>query len=139
MIGQLRYGNCVNLIKLSMNKVLITLFFLLPLLAYSQNDTIIFVSEVTPSFPGGDDTLKTFISNNFIYPKGEKIKGTCYLQFTVTKQGIIKDIVVVKSLSSEIDQECVRVIEIMPNWLPGTIGGKVSDVIMSMPIKISTE
>ncbi|MDI6833957.1 MAG: energy transducer TonB, partial [Bacteroidales bacterium] len=47
-----------------------------------------------------------------------KISGTVYVQFVVEKDGSISDIKVVRGIGGICDEEAVRVITKMPNWIP---------------------
>ena len=88
-----------------------------------------------PTFPGGDDSLYRFISNNFHIPEGyEKYAGKIYIQFTVKTDGSISDIKIVRGINDVLDKEAMRVISIMPLW-----NGVSSDVIMTLPITIGNQ
>lgn len=90
-------------------------------------------------FPGGIAALVTFLSANISYPYNavqNKIEGTCYIQFVVTKKGNISKVEVKKGVPNcrECDQEAVRVIKSMPSWEPGTLDGKRVNSTFSLPI-----
>jgi len=96
------------------------------------------VTEISPSYSGGEEAMFDFISTNFNYPErarelGEQ--GTAFVQFVVTKNGNIIGIKVMKSASESIDREAMRVISIMPNWIPGKQAGKAMNVRYILPIK----
>lgn len=94
--------------------------------------------ERMPAFPGGQQALFKFLSENVKYPPEAKksgIQGRVVLQFTVDKEGAITDIEVVRSGGHpSLDNEAVRVIKMMPKWEPGTQRGKPVRVRYTMPV-----
>ena len=104
------------------------------------NDTafVYMVVEEQPRFPGGERALMKFLQHNIKYPveaRNANVQGRCYVTFVVDKQGNIKDARVQKSSGSEaLDKESVRVVESMPQWLPGKQGGKNVAVQYTLPI-----
>ena len=88
------------------------------------------VVEVMPKFPGGDAELLKFIAKNVKYPqesqnKGEQGRVIC--SFVVTKD-------VIRGISPALDQEAVRVLQMMPRWTPGTQRGEPVAVKYTVPI-----
>ena len=78
--------------------------------------------EVMPSFPGGDEALRQFLTDNIIYPEeaiNKGIEGRVVLQFVVETNGTISEINVVNSIDPLLDREAIRVVKSMPKWIPG--------------------
>lgn len=108
----------------------------------TKKDSVKLSSDVTieqaPSFPGGDLKLYKFIEKNKKYPtaaKVKKIEGKIYVEFIVTEFGKIKDAKVTKeSLGYGCDEEAIRLVTIMPNWIPGKQNGKAVAVRYRLPI-----
>lgn len=133
-----------------MKKYLLTIMILLTATLYNygqninkadtlnQSDEPIFITlEELPTFPGGDKALQKFIYENTKYPKSaieEKISGTVYVQFIVEKDGSISDIKVVRGIGGGCDEEAVRVVKLMPNWIPGKQKGVPERVYFMIPI-----
>lgn len=93
------------------------------------------IIENMPSFPGGNQALQKFISENVNYPETEScVQGKVICGFTVKKDGTISDITVKKSVAPEFDAEAVRVISIMPKWIPGKLNGQATEVKYTLPI-----
>jgi len=93
--------------------------------------------EVMPKFPGGQAALLKFLSDNIVYPKEAQdkgIQGKVQLRFVVKPDGSIDDIQVIKSLNPILDNEAVRVLKLMPNWIPGKQTGKPVYVYFSLPV-----
>ena len=99
-----------------------------------DEDTVV---EVMPKFPGGDAELLKFIAKNVKYPqesqdKGEQGRVIC--SFVVTKDGTLTNYKVLRGISPALDQEAVRVLQMMPRWTPGTQRGEPVAVKYTVPI-----
>ena len=95
------------------------------------------VVEENPEFPGGHKEAIKFLSKNINYPKAcqEKgIQGRVIVQFIVTKEGDIKDPVVVRGVDPQLDAEALRVIKAMPKWKPAKQKGKAVNVRYTQPV-----
>lgn len=95
------------------------------------------VVEQMPSFPGGQAALTNFLTAHINYPakaRAENVQGRVIVQFTVDKNGDIKDVEVVRSVSPELDAEAIRVVMSMPRWIPGKQRGKTVAVKYTLPI-----
>ena len=80
------------------------------------------VVEQMPSFPGGQQKLMDYLSENIRYPKELAeacIQGRVIVSFIVEKDGSISNVKVLKSLDPLLDKEAVRVVSGMPKWNPG--------------------
>jgi protein TonB len=87
-----------------------------------------------PSFPGGEKERSSFIANNLRVP-AEGIEGTVYITFIVEKDGSITDAKILRGLGKSYDDEVLRVINLMPRWLPGTQNEEAVAVKFNMPVK----
>lgn len=97
-------------------------------------------AEKMPEYPGGMDELYKFIQNNLSYPDYEKendIQGTVYVQFVVTKEGIVESPKILKTVtgSHNFDKEVLHIVRMMPKWIPGENVGKKVSVYFTMPFK----
>ena len=106
--------------------------------AAQGDDKLYIVVEQMPQFPGGQQALFKFLSENVKYPavaRANKIQGRVVCQFTVNKDGSISDVVVTQSGGDpSLDKEAVRVLKSMPNWIPGKQQGKLVRVRYTAPI-----
>jgi len=92
---------------------------------------------VLPQFIGGDELLMRFIAGNVKYPKDavkRKIQGQVVVRFVITKEGKVTDPHVLKSVHHLLDEEALRVISLMPDWIPGTLNEKPVSVYFNLPI-----
>ena len=56
---------------------------------------------------------------------GRKIDGKVFVQFIVEKSGKITGVTVLKGMKKAFDKEAIRIIEEMPAWTPGELGGEI--------------
>jgi len=102
------------------------------------DDVIFRVVEELPQFPGGEAALFQYLSKNVHYPvmcQENDIQGRVVCEFTVNKDGSITDVVVIRSAgNAALDREAVRVVQSMPNWVPGKQRGKPVRVTYYVPI-----
>ena len=100
-------------------------------------------NEQMPQFPGGEKALMQFIHDNLNYPTDSAsscthgIPGRVVLKFVVTEDGSLSDIQVVKSLDPGCDKEAIRVVKLMPKWIPGKHGEDVCRVYYNLPISFN--
>ena len=91
-----------------------------------------------PEFPGGQEALFRFLSDNVKYPpiaQQNGIQGRVIVQFVVAKDGQIVDAHVVRTGGDpSLDKEALRVIKSMPRWIPGTQRGKPVRVQYTVPV-----
>ena len=74
-----------------------------------------------PEFPGGDAALQKFLNDNVKYPEIAKengIEGIVAVGFMVNVDGSLQNIKVVKFVDPDLEKEAVRVVTIMPAWIP---------------------
>jgi len=120
-----------------------------------DEDSIFIIVEEMPRFPGCENEedentkslcsnkkLSEFISNNIIYPeiaRSNNIEGTVYISFVVEMNGSISNHTIVKEIGGGCGSEALRVINMMPIWIPGNNDGKAVRVQLSLPIKFEFE
>lgn len=83
--------------------------------------------SASPSFPGGDEALSAFIAENMHYPAiaaDNGIEGTVDVAFTVKTDGSIGAIKIVRMIDPDLEQEAIRIVKIMPAWIPAQKAGK---------------
>lgn len=93
--------------------------------------------EQMPQFPGGDEALLDFIKENLKYPRASfeaGIEGRVTIRFVISKEGAVTDVVVIRGLDSLCDQEAMRVVKMMPTWIPGRQNGKLVPIYYTLPV-----
>ncbi len=96
------------------------------------------VVEEKPVFPGGDSALLDFISKNTNYPQIAKegmIQGKVFIQFVIDTGGNVKNVNVLKGIDPSLDAEAIRVVKMLPKWIPGKQRGKAVNVSFIIPIR----
>ena len=99
-------------------------------------------TEKPPKYNGGIKKLNKFIANNIIYPKGaieKRIEGNVIVEFIVEKDGAISNVRVIQSISSELDEEVIRVVKMMPTWKPGKQNGELVRCFYTIPINFTLD
>ena len=103
-----------------------------------QKEEVIFqVVEQMPEFPGGMQKALEFLGKNIKYPvaaQQAKIEGRVIVQFVVERDGSVSDVKVMRGVNPELDAEAIRVVSMMPKWIPGKQRGKAVAVKYTMPI-----
>ena len=93
--------------------------------------------EQMPSFPGGTQKLKEFIEKNLRYPKELEescVQGRVIVRFIVERNGKLSNVKVVKSVHPVLDKEALRIVKLMPRWIPGRQNGITVRVKFYIPI-----
>lgn len=95
-------------------------------IASYPDDVQVMTCEVeTPAeYPGGPDALMKFLSANITYPEScsGSATGRLIARFNISETGKISDIEIIKKLDPTMDKEIIRVISIMPDWIPAKHG-----------------
>ena len=102
-----------------------------------KEEAVFDMVEQMPSFPGGQEELMRFLAKNIRYPsiaQENGISGKVICQFVVSSDGSVKNIQVLRQLDPSCDKEAVRVLSLMPKWIPGKQNGKPVAVKYTVPI-----
>lgn len=79
--------------------------------------------EIMPVFPGGDKAVMDFVIANAIYPETavtDSVSGRVVLSFVVGRGGCPTKIRIIKSVREDLDNESIRVIKMLPKFIPGS-------------------
>ena len=101
------------------------------------NNEPFMVVEKMPQYPGGEKALMEYIGGNLKYPedamkKGEQ--GRLIIRFVVNAMGKVEKTEVLRGLSPSMDAEALRVVNAMPEWIPGEQKGQKVPVYYTLPI-----
>jgi periplasmic protein TonB len=91
-----------------------------------------------PEFPGGETVLQQFLVDNIVYPfiaKENNISGTVIVQFVIDEDGRIQNPVVARDIGGGCGEEAIRVVMMMPDWIPGEQHGKKVAVRYTLPVR----
>lgn len=93
--------------------------------------------NVMPSFPGGEDQLMKWLQSNLHYPSKaveNQMEGRVLVRFVVYSDGSIGDAEIKKSVNPVLDKEALRVVEMMPHWIPGKLDEHSVSVWCTLPV-----
>jgi periplasmic protein TonB len=122
--------------------LLIIQFFFGNLFGQEPNDTeIIDPIEILPMFQGGEKQLYCFLDQNLDKELLSSVdtSGLAIAQFLIDSTGLVTKFKIIKNLNPVVDKELLRVIEIMPPWIPGRQMNKCVSVMFTLPLKIPYE
>ena len=103
----------------------------------SQTADSLFVDDEQPaSFPGGQEALLAFLDQSVRYPEGYEscAQGRVVVRFTIDVDGSIVDPKVIRSLDPPLDKEALRVVGLMPKWIPAKENGVSKRVEYNLPV-----
>ena len=92
---------------------------------------------LVPHFPESDQAMIDFIEENLQYPEAAKkanVTGSVLVGFRVKATGDLTDIKVLKEVGYGCDEEAIRIVKLMPKWIPGKMMNKPIDMDYSLAI-----
>ena len=121
-------------------------FLMFEFTGYSQEnqtrEDVYFEVEELPEFKGGQEALFKFIQTNIVYPEEAKkngIQGKVFVSFVINESGVVDGAKIERSVNVSIDEEALRIVREMPEWIPGKKDGKPVKVSMTLPIMFALE
>ena len=100
--------------------------------------------ETGPQFPGGQNALDKYITNNVNYPQqaiDDDRSGVVHVSFIIDEEGNVTKakLLDAANVGDGLDQEALRVVKAMPSWKPGKVNGKKVRTRMELPISFQVE
>lgn len=93
--------------------------------------------EIEPSYPGGMNALRNFLQKNLTNPRdledGEQV--SVQVKFIVGYDGKLQRFETIKDGGTEFNEEVIRVLKKMPQWIAGKSNGKNVSVYYTIPVK----
>lgn len=135
-----------------LSKVVLAALLLVPAISFAQdktqsNELDFSKVDVKPVFPGCEESMdaeKCFkesiaqhIQKNFKYPeKAEEsgIEGKVFVQFTITKEGEIDNVNILRGADKMLDEEALRIVKSLPNVTAAMHNGKKVAIKFIIPI-----
>ena len=99
-----------------------------------DEDEVFTIVESMPEIPGG---MPQYLGKNVKFPPAAKangISGKVYINFVVGKDGVIRNVKILRGVHDLLDKEAIRVVKAMPKWKPGKQRGKPVSVSFNLPI-----
>lgn len=109
-------------------------FFKVP---YMQEERIVKFPEESPTFPEGNEKILSFVAENLHYPPEaleSGLQGRCIISFIIETDGSISGAKIIKSLGPSLDSEALRIVNLMPKWIPAKDKGKAVRSKCTIPI-----
>lgn len=109
----------------------------IPLMAEVPERTIYDSTDESAEFSGGMPALMKYLARSIMYPENdakENVQGKVIVKFIVEADGSISEPLVVKGVSTDIDNEALRVIRNMPKWIPAKNGGRAVASYFTLPV-----
>lgn len=81
--------------------------------------------------------MADYLSRTITYPsiaQENGIQGRVFVKFTVTKSGELIDMKVIRGADPALDMEALRVVKLMPNWIPAEVKNVPIDLDFVIPI-----
>lgn len=128
-------------------KIILSMLLLIACIGYLKaqpvkKDTIMvgcYFPEM-PHFPGGDDSLKSYIKHHLKWPGLHwNEQGTVYVKFKIDCKGNISDAKILKGFDSLAEQEALRLVREMPKWVTELCDKQPESVWWNLPIKFKQE
>lgn len=101
-----------------------------------KEETFTYV-EQSPQYAGGNEAMAAFLRKNLKYPRPASqagVQGKVFVQFTVGSDGKIENATALKGIGFGCDEEAVRVVKMMKDWMPGKQAGVPVRVRFTLPI-----
>ena len=94
--------------------------------------------EETPLFNGQDaNEFSKWVSERLVYPESAKsagIQGRVLVSFTISAEGKVTNVNLIKGIDEALDAEAIRVVSQSPDWTPGKQNGHPVPVLYTFPI-----
>jgi protein TonB len=102
------------------------------------------VVDQEAEYIGGYAAMMAFIQKNFYYPQEaieKNIQGKVTVKFVIEKNGSVSNITMLRGIPEcqECDDEALRLVSKMTNWIPAINAGKQVRQWFILPINFSME
>lgn len=96
--------------------------------------------DTQPEFPGGIKKFYELFNTNFNYTEelDDDTTWKMIVMFVIEKDGSLTDIKILRDIGHGSGKEAIRVLKIMPKWIPGRQNDKIVRVKYTLPINIES-
>lgn len=102
-----------------------------------SSDTIYGLVDRPALYPGGNNKMYKDLNENLEYPRSARKKGTegrVYIQFSVSKTGSVRNMKILKSLTTDCDNAASFAINHLNKWVPAQFKGKPVATLFVLPV-----
>ena len=107
----------------------------------TNTDRTMMNKNAAPVHPGVQRLLEDYVNKHISYPPAamiNRVEGTVYVQFAIDDNGNLSNIATVGNrIGYGLEEEAIRVVTGMPEWISEEIKGKQSMRILPIVYKIS--
>jgi periplasmic protein TonB len=115
--------------------IIVCIFLLVVQVSFAQEDEPRFPGCSDPAdFDCADLKMMQFVFSNVKHPEGNP-GGEVVAVFMVKASGEITDAAILESLSPECDDEALRIVKLMPDWLPAIEEGAAVDMEWELVVR----
>jgi len=101
----------------------------------TNNSQPLFTAEQMPEYPGGIAALRKFLKNNLQSPDVDLSENIIVkIRFVVGFDGHLKGFEIVENGGEAFNNEVIRVLKKMPQWIPGKSQGQNVSVYFTLPV-----
>lgn len=82
--------------------------------------------DIGAEFVGGKERFATFLRENIKYPDyaiQNKVSGVVFVHLVINLDGSLQDLRLYKGIEQSCNEEVMRVMKLMPNWIPARKNG----------------
>lgn len=108
----------------------------------TQDPSVQEFAKTAPEFPGGQVAMLQYLADNIQYPETARragIEGPVFVHFIVNEDGSISGATILRGISSDCDQEALRVVNAMPKWTPGKNEGVAVKVKHTLQVRFKLQ
>jgi len=109
-----------------------------PVVLPPPDDEILVVATQMPQFNQERyGELMLWLNRRIVYPQlaiNNRIEGRVFVSFVVERDGSITDVQIARGIDPSLNREALRVVNQMPNWIPGKQNDRPVRVRFTMPI-----
>lgn len=92
---------------------------------------------IEPAYKKGPEKMKEYLAKELHYPPGalsQNKSGTVIISAFVNSKGVLTEIKISKGVQEDLDQEALRVVQMMPRWKPRYVDGIPEGSLVFIPI-----
>jgi len=108
--------------------------------AVADSVNVLVVVDQPAAYPGGQPAMLKFIRDKAKWPEAKATEeitpAKVYVQFVVEKNGTITHPKVLRGINPAFDKEALRLVSLMPNWIPAKLNGKYVASLYTFPITV---
>ena len=101
-------------------------------------DNVFNGADMPPVFVGGLEGLRKYLSSAIADPQSvprRGLSGIVVVTFVVMEDGSIAQAKLLRGIGAKCDEACVKIIQDMPKWIPGSHKGKPIRIRFNQPIR----